>query len=81
MPSATLTTKGQITIPAEIRKELALDAGDRVEFVRDAASGRYEMIPYKGAIASLKGIVPPLSRPVTLEEMEEAISREAVSKR
>lgn len=33
MATATLTSKGQITLPAEVRRELDLDAGDKVDFV------------------------------------------------
>ena len=40
MTTATITTKGQITIPAEVRSDLKVDAGDRVEFVQ-IAPGRY----------------------------------------
>ena len=58
VPSATMTSKGQITIPAEIRSELGIDAGDRVEFVRNEETGRYEMIPATVPVQALKGIVP-----------------------
>lgn len=30
---STITSKGQLTIPQEIRKRLGLETGDRVEFV------------------------------------------------
>jgi AbrB family looped-hinge helix DNA binding protein len=35
---ATVTSKGQITIPAEVRKRLGLRQGDRVEFVMEGAT-------------------------------------------
>ncbi|MGA3195891.1 MAG: AbrB/MazE/SpoVT family DNA-binding domain-containing protein [Terriglobales bacterium] len=33
MATATLTSKGQITIPSRVREALGLEKGDRVEFV------------------------------------------------
>lgn len=35
MPSSTLSSKGQITVPVEVRKRLGLKPGDRVEFALD----------------------------------------------
>ena len=74
MPSAKVTTKGQITIPLVVRHKLGLDAGDRVEFV-ELDSGGYELIPSTGSVAAIKGIVSPVSHTVTLEEMDDAIAR------
>jgi antitoxin PrlF len=34
-PSSTISSKGQITLPLEIRRRLGLKTGDRVEFVLD----------------------------------------------
>ncbi len=34
-PSSTISTKGQVTVPLEIRRRLGLKEGDRVEFVVD----------------------------------------------
>ena len=33
MTTSTMTTKGQVTIPLDVRQRLGLDAGDRIEFV------------------------------------------------
>ncbi len=43
MATATLTIKGQITIPAAMRRALKVDAGDRVEFVQ-IAPDRFEFV-------------------------------------
>jgi antitoxin PrlF len=42
-PSSTISSKGQVTVPLEIRHRLGLKAGDRVEFVVD--SGRTTIQP------------------------------------
>ena len=51
MASATITSKGQVTIPVDVRNELGLSAGDRIEFILNDATGRYEVVP---AIESVK---------------------------
>jgi AbrB family looped-hinge helix DNA binding protein len=43
MPTATITSKGQITIPAIVRSTLGVAAGDRVEFVQ-VEHGRFELV-------------------------------------
>lgn len=56
MPSATITTKGQVTIPKEIRDYLNLDTGSKVEFVIDE-QGMVKIIPLNVPIQSLSGIL------------------------
>ena len=73
MPEATVTSKGQITIPAQVRRDLGLTAGSRVNFVQ-MDNGAYEIIAKTGSVKSLKGRIRPLGRPVTIEEMNEAIA-------
>ena len=74
MPTGTVTSKGQITIPKEVRDN-TLTAGSRVNFVFDR-KGSLTLKPAKTDFRSLKGIIKsPLGRPITIEEMNEAIGR------
>jgi AbrB family looped-hinge helix DNA binding protein len=74
-----MTSKGQITVPKEIRTKLGLKAGDRVRFVVEA-DGKVRLWPAKRDISSLRGILPKPARVATIEEMEEAIRRGAVAR-
>jgi antitoxin PrlF len=76
MPVSTITSKGQTTIPGEIRRHLKLKAGDRVEFVVEA-DGRVMLVPATVDVRELKGLLAPAPRRVPLEEMEAAIRRRA----
>ncbi len=72
MPSAVVTSKGQITIPKPVRDALRLEAGDRVAFrVRD--DGTVELEPETLDVMSLFGSLKPKRRGVTLEDMQRAI--------
>ena len=73
MPSARLTSKGQITIPAEVRARLGVRLGDRIDFV-EVYRGRFEIIPITCSVQALKGIIPKPKRPVSIEEMNGAIA-------
>jgi AbrB family looped-hinge helix DNA binding protein len=74
MATATLTTKGQITIPAEVRAALGVDTGDRVEFV-EVAPGRYEFIAATRPITALKGMFGKPRKSVSIDDMNAAIAR------
>ena len=75
MPTGTLTSKGQITIPKQIRERLRLDTGQRVEFHVDS-KGNVILTPRNKDIRSLKGIVRSRmkGRAVSVKEMNEAIA-------
>jgi antitoxin PrlF len=74
MATATLTTKGQITIPVEVRASLGVDAGDRVEFV-EVAPGRYEFIAATRSVTALKGMFGKPRKGVSIDDMNAAIAR------
>jgi antitoxin PrlF len=77
MASAKLTSKGQITIPTRTRAALGVRTGDRVEFV-ELEPGQVLMVPVTRSIKELNGMFRGRrSKPVTIEEMDEAIAHEA----
>ncbi|HVS30883.1 MAG TPA: AbrB/MazE/SpoVT family DNA-binding domain-containing protein [Thermoanaerobaculia bacterium] len=75
MPRSTLTSKGQITLPREIRDHLGLETGDRVSFeIRD---GSVIVEAETVDLRSLRGIVKRRGKGVTIRAMDEAIKRGA----
>lgn len=73
MPSATVTSKGQITIPQEVRERLQLKMGDRVDFLI-SDDGRVLMQPALLPVTALKGILHRAKgRNVSIDEMNAAI--------
>ncbi|WP_310452327.1 AbrB/MazE/SpoVT family DNA-binding domain-containing protein [Sulfuritalea sp.] len=71
MLSSSVTTKGQVTIPIELRERLGIKPGDRVGFV--AEGDRIVLQRQETAIEAVFGIVKS-GKGATLEQMEEAIS-------
>jgi AbrB family looped-hinge helix DNA binding protein len=80
MSTATLTSKGQITIPAEVRNDLKVDAGDRVEFVL-IAPGRYEFVAATRDVTALKGMFGQAIKSVSLEAMNAVIAKRGAGAR
>jgi antitoxin PrlF len=77
MASATLTSKGQITIPVRVRAALALDPGDRIEFV-EVGKGEFNIVAATRSVRELSGILYRKGRkPVSIEEMNAAIAKGA----
>ena len=71
MLSSSVTTKGHVTIPIELREKLGIKPGDRVGFVDEG--GRIVLQRQETAIEAIFGVVKT-SKGVTLEQMEEAIT-------
>jgi antitoxin PrlF len=81
MPSATVTSKGQITIPIEVRQKLGLDAGDRIDFF-EGEKGEYVIRPKTGSIMEMRGILKklgyaPLDHVPSIEEMDRDVQDHA----
>jgi AbrB family looped-hinge helix DNA binding protein len=66
--SAKITSKNQITLPANVRKSLGVGTGDRVDFIPNAA-GNFEIRARKGTFADLRGIIK-LDRPIVDHELK-----------
>ena len=79
MPTTTLTSKGQITIPLEVRTALGLHAGAKLDFVLD--NDGFRVVPLRNLAPSLKGrFAGRVSKPVSLAAMDEAIAAEAAAR-
>jgi AbrB family looped-hinge helix DNA binding protein len=89
MATAAVTSKGQITIPAEVREDLGLKAGDRVSFIKgekgeyilkpkgEVVEPKAEFVfePKTGTIMDMLGCIHWTGKPVTIEEMNETIAK------
>ena len=76
MTTATLTSKGQITIPADVRRALNVQAGDRVEFVQ-VEPGRFELVAATRSVRELKGLFGKATRTLSIADMNRAIAERA----
>ena len=74
MSTATLTSKGRITIPIDVRRSLNVDAGDRVEFVQ-VEPGRFELIASARSVRELKGMFGKPKKAVSIDDMNVAIAK------
>lgn len=73
MTTATLTSKGQITIPAPVRAALGLESGSRIEFV-ETEKGKFLIVPATSSVLDLKGMLRKPATPISIEDMNQAIA-------
>jgi AbrB family looped-hinge helix DNA binding protein len=76
MPAAKVTSKGQVTIPKEVRQALGVEPGDRVSFVL-RSDGVVELVARTGSLLDLAGVLGERRLGVTVDDMDAAISAEA----
>jgi antitoxin PrlF len=80
MPTATVTTKGQVTIPKEVREHLGIDTGDRLAFLVQQ-DGTVTVTPLTHHVRELGGLLQrPRRAPVSSTEMDHGIARRMRSK-
>ena len=77
MTTATITSKGQVTIPAAIRRKLRLHAGSKIDFVENKA-GEMVIRPKAGDIRELFGFLKYEGLPLSIEQMDLAIGNVVV---
>ncbi|MEQ1802463.1 MAG: AbrB/MazE/SpoVT family DNA-binding domain-containing protein [Gammaproteobacteria bacterium] len=80
MPSSVVTSKGQITIPVEVRQRLGLETGHRVDFV-EMEGGRYAFMAATVDIRSLRGSVGKPAKPVSVDDMNRVVRERANGRR
>lgn len=74
MDTSAVTQKGQVTIPAAIRRKLGLRAGDRVAFVQNGE--QVMVVPVQNNIEAAFGLVKARNT-ASLPDMERAIRERA----
>lgn len=74
MSVATLTSKGQLTLPKDVRVKLHLEAGEKIAFRVDEATGSAVMFPMNKTVDEVFGILKPSGqvKPKSVEEMNNA---------
>jgi AbrB family looped-hinge helix DNA binding protein len=79
MRESTVTTKGQTTLPKDVRKVLGLQPGDKLRYI--LLDGEVRILRARPVLDLEGALKRSGQKPVTLEEMEEAIAAGAVDQR
>ncbi len=75
---STITTKGQTTIPKEIREHLQLLPGDRVLY--DQREGEVILRPVRDTLSDLRGSVQPRRTPEDFDDIREEVKKKVAGK-
>ncbi|MFT4188193.1 MAG: AbrB/MazE/SpoVT family DNA-binding domain-containing protein [Aeromicrobium sp.] len=80
MSIATVTSKGQVTIPKDVREELGLEPGTHLSFTR-TESGDFVVSRASRSVRRLRGSIGYDGPPVTVEQMNDTIAGAAADAR
>jgi antitoxin PrlF len=81
MSTATLTSKGQITLPQAVRQALGVEAGDKLDFVADKGGG-FRVVALRQDARRLRGrFAGRAAGAVSVQAMAEAVQTEAAARR
>jgi len=73
MPTATLTSKGQVTLPLPVRQALDVHSGDQIDFT-EQADGSWVVTPMTASVDDIFAFFGPLNGSVpTIDEMDAAM--------
>jgi AbrB family looped-hinge helix DNA binding protein len=73
---STITSKGQVTIPAEVRKHLGLNKREKIAFVIDEEGDVHLKAPLYPTVAALRGAAGSLRHPMSWEDIERVVDEE-----
>jgi antitoxin PrlF len=76
---STITSKGQVTIPIEVRRHLGVDTNDKIAFLIDDAGNVHVKAPRYSTLASLRGAAGSLAQPLSKAEVLRIAHEDAVS--
>ncbi len=72
MATSIVSSKGQIVIPVEVRGDMQVEHGSRVEFVKTTEG--WLLKPAIKPVTILKGMIAKPKKPVSVDDMNRAIA-------
>lgn len=78
MYTATISAKGQITLPAGIRKRLGVKPNDRIALI--FRGNEIILKPLKGTIKDLRGALEPQTKPEVFEKIRKQVKNSVAKK-
>ena len=78
---STITSKGQITLPRDVREHLGVTTHDKIAFVLEDDGTIQVRIPRYPTVASLAGAAGSLGRDVSWQEMRDSAREEHLARK